>query len=142
VDNVVVLTGDVHSSWAADLSQDPNNPDTATGGYNPATGVGSRAVEFITPSVTSPAIIDRGVTKDVVMSINPHFKYVELTRRGYMLLDVDATRVVGEWWYVDTIESRSSGQVFGAAFQVQNAAQRLTPASQTSPRADAPTLAP
>ena len=142
VDNVVVLTGDVHSSWAADLSQDPNNPDTATGGYDPATGAGSRAVEFITTSVTSPALIDLGVTEDVVMSINPHFRYVELTRRGYMLLDVDATRVVGEWWYVDTIESRSSGQVFGAAFQVQNAAQRLTPASQTSPRIDAPALAP
>ena len=120
VDNVVMLTGDLHSSWAADLTQDPNNPDTATGGYDPATGAGSRAVEFVATSVTSPVVVDPVIPEAAVKLINPHFKYVELTRRGYMLLDVDATRVVGEWWYVDTIETRSQGQSFGVAFQVQN----------------------
>ena len=142
VDNVVVLTGDVHSSWAADLTQDPNNPDTATGGYDPATGAGSRAVEFVTTSVTSPPIVDPGIQVAAVKLINPHFKYIELTRRGYMLLDVDATRVVAEWWYVDTIETRSNGQSFGVAFQVQSTTKRLVTAPQTSPRADAPALAP
>jgi len=142
VDNVVVLTGDVHSSWAADLTQDPNNPDTATGGYDPATGAGSRAVEFVTTSVTSPPIVDPGIQVAAVKLINPHFKYIELTRRGYMLLDVDATRVVAEWWYVDTIETRSNGQSFGVAFQAQSTTKRLVTASQTSPRADAPALAP
>jgi alkaline phosphatase D len=65
-----------------------------------------------------------------------------LTRRGYLLLDVDASRLVGEWWYVDTIETRSGGQTFGMALQVQEGAKRLIPASPTSPRADAPALAP
>ncbi len=142
VDNVVMLTGDLHSSWAADLTQDPNNPDTATGGYDPATGAGSRAVEFVATSVTSPLVVDPVIPESAVKLINPHFKYIELTRRGYMLLDVDATRVVGEWWYVDTIETRSQGQSFGVAFQVQNGAKRLIPATQTTPRADAAALAP
>ena len=142
VDNVVMLTGDMHSSWAADLTQDPNNPDTATGGYDPATGAGSRAVEFVATSVTSPLVVDPVIPESAVKLINPHFKYIELTRRGYMLLDVDATRVVGEWWYVDTIETRSQGQSFGVAFQVQNGAKRLIPATQTTPRADAAALAP
>ena len=35
VSDVVILTGDLHSSWAADLTQDPNNPVVATGGYDP-----------------------------------------------------------------------------------------------------------
>ena len=142
VDNVVMLTGDMHSSWAADLTQDPNNPDTATGGYDPATGAGSRAVEFVATSVTSPLVVNTVIPESAVKLINPHFKYIELTRRGYMLLDVDATRVVGEWWYVDTIETRSQGQSFGVAFQVQNGAKRLIPATQTTPRADAAALAP
>ena len=47
VDNVVVLTGDIHSSWAADLTQDPNNADTATGGYNPA--ILADGIEFANP---------------------------------------------------------------------------------------------
>jgi len=142
VGNVVVLSGDAHSSWAADLTQDPNNPDTASGGYEPATGAGSRAVEFVSTSITSPAIPEIGLAESAVKQINPHFKYIELSRRGYMLLDADATRVVSEWWYVDTIANPSSGQSFGVAFQVQDGANRLAPAAQTTPRANPPALAP
>jgi alkaline phosphatase D len=36
VRNAVILTGDIHSAWAADLTPDPNNADVASGGYNPA----------------------------------------------------------------------------------------------------------
>ncbi|HEX5687807.1 MAG TPA: alkaline phosphatase D family protein [Ideonella sp.] len=35
IDNLVVLTGDIHSSWAADLTQDPNNPIPELGGCDP-----------------------------------------------------------------------------------------------------------
>jgi alkaline phosphatase D len=143
VDNVVLLTGDAHSSWAADLSQDPNNADLATGGYDPNTGAGSRAVEFVATSVTSRMILDTGgLGESVLRQINPHFKYIDLTRHGYLLVDADATRVVGEWWYVDSITSTSSGQSFGAAFQVQDGTRHLTAAGQTSPRVGPPALAP
>lgn len=50
IDNVVVLTGDIHTSWAMDLTPDPNNPVA----YNPLTGAGSLAVEYVCTSVTSP----------------------------------------------------------------------------------------
>ena len=143
VDNVVVLTGDAHSSWAADLTQDPNNPSVATGGYDPATGTGSHAVEFVDTSVTSPTFFDTGgLAATTLRLINPHFKYIDLTRRGYMLVDADASRVVSEWWYVDTVAAPSSGQSFGAAFQVQDAANHVTPAGQTSPRPNPPAPAP
>jgi alkaline phosphatase D len=143
VDNVVLLTGDAHSSWAADLSQDPNNADPSTGGYDPDTGAGSRAVEFVATSITSQMILDTGgLAESLLQQINPHFKYIDLTRHGYLLVDADATRVVGEWWYVDTITSTSSGQSFGAAFQVQDGARHLSAAGQTSPRVGPPALAP
>jgi alkaline phosphatase D len=143
VNNVVILTGDIHSSWAADLSQDPNNSDDASGGYNPATGAGSRAVEFVTTSITSPAIGDlENVTVAALELINPHFKYIDLSERGYMLVDVDATRVVSEWWYVDTVTSVSNVQSLGMALQVQEGANHLVAASQTAPRPNPPALAP
>ncbi len=144
VDNVVVLTGDIHSSWAADLTQDPNNPNVSTGGYNPATGEGSQAVEFVGTSVTSPGVDSdtSGSTAAYLRSINPHFKYINLHRRGYMLLDVNRQRAVCEWWYVDTVASPSNLESFGVAFEVQAGGQRLSPSAQTPSRANPPLLAP
>jgi alkaline phosphatase D len=143
VDNCVILTGDIHSSWAADLSQDPNNPNPATGGYVPTTGEGSRAVEFVGTSVTSPGLDDpNGSTAAFLRSVNPHFKYIELTRRGYMLLDVTPQRAVCEWWYVDTVATVTNIQTFGVAFEVQHGSNRLQPSAQTTPRAGSPALAP
>src|SRR5690606_23031078 len=44
--NVVLLTGDIHSSCAAEVPEDPGSYLTVVGGT-------SRAVEFVTPAVTS-----------------------------------------------------------------------------------------
>jgi alkaline phosphatase D len=143
VANCVILTGDIHSSWAADLSQDPNNPNAAAGGYNPATGEGSRAVEFVGTSITSPGLDDpTGSTAAFLRSVNPHFKYIDFTRRGYMLLDVTAAKVTCEWWYVDTVAAPSNVQTFGTAFEVVHGTNRVVPGAMTTPRADAPPLAP
>ena len=144
VDNVVVLTGDIHSAWAADLTQDPNNNNTATGGYNPATGEGSRAVEFVGTSVSSPGLDSdsSGQIAGGLRIYNPHFKYINLTRRGYMLLDVNRDRVVSEWWFVDTAASPSRIETFAIAFAVVVGTNRLVPAAQTTPRANPPLLAP
>jgi alkaline phosphatase D len=143
VNNCVVLTGDIHSSWAADLSQDPNNPNTTTGGYSAVNGDGSRAVEFVGTSVTSPGLDDpNGSTAAFLRSVNPHFKYIDFNRRGYMLLDVTPQRVVCEWWYVDTVASVSNIETFGVAFEVQHGSNRLQPSAMTTPRAAAPLSAP
>ena len=143
VKNVVVLTGDIHSSWAADLTPDPNNPDVSTGGYDPLTGEGSHAVEFVGTSITSPGIDDpSGQTAAFLRSVNPHFKFIELNHRGYLLIDANPSRVVGEWWFVDTVASPSGVQAFAAAFEVQNGSSHLQPASQTPSRPNPPPLAP
>jgi alkaline phosphatase D len=143
VPNCVILTGDIHSTWAADLTRDPNNPDLATGGYDPASGTGSRAVEFVGTSITSPGVNDPGNnTAALLRTVNPHFKHIDLNQRGYMLLDVTAERVVCEWWYVDTVVTPSPTESFGIAFATDHGQNRLRPAARTEPRADAPPLAP
>jgi alkaline phosphatase D len=140
VDNVVVLTGDIHSSWAADLTQDPNNPAA----YNPATGAGSRAVEFVGTSVSSPGI-DTDTTGQIaglLRASNPHFKYINLTQRGYMLVDVTPERALSEWWHVDTVAAPSNIETFAVAFETRAGSNRLQAAVQTSPRLNPPALAP
>jgi alkaline phosphatase D len=143
VDDVVILTGDIHSSWAADLSRDPNNPNPAAGGYDAATGTGSRAVEFVGTSISSPGLSDpNGSTAAFLRSVNPHLKFVDFNQRGYMLLDVTREQAVCEWWFVDTVVAPSNVQTFGAAFEVRHGTNRLVPSAQTTPKPDAPLLAP
>ncbi|MEK8053252.1 alkaline phosphatase D family protein [Ideonella sp. DXS22W] len=144
VNNVVMLTGDIHSAWAADLSQDPHNRDLASGGYDPVSGQGASAVEFVGTSVSSPGVDSdtSGQIAGTLRAINPHFKYINLHRRGYMLLDVTPARVVCEWWFVDTVASRSNVQEFATAFEVAHGMNRLQPSAQTPPKANPPALAP
>lgn len=140
VNNVVVLTGDIHSSWAADLHPNPYNPAL----YDKTTGAGSLAVEFVGTSISSPGV-DTDTSGSVAGAIrfyNPHLKYVQLTRRGYLLMDVNRDRVVGEWWYVDTVASLSNVETFATAFEVRTGENRLRASAQTPNRADPPALAP
>ena len=51
VPNLVVLTGDVHSSWAFDL------PRQLSDRYDPATGRESLGVEIVCPAVSSPSAV-------------------------------------------------------------------------------------
>lgn len=67
---------------------------------------------------------------------------MQLTRRGYLLVDVNPDRVVGEWWYVDTVASPSNVEVFAAAFEVRHGENRLRASAQTPSRSNPPLLAP
>ncbi|MES0873532.1 alkaline phosphatase D family protein [Sinimarinibacterium thermocellulolyticum] len=138
VENPVVLTGDIHTSWAMDLARDPVNPLV----YDPLTGEGSLGVEFVCTSVTSPGLDPLAEFAPLVRLFNPHMKYVDLARKGYLLLDITAERVVGEHWYVETVSEPGGSESFGAAFAVAAGTRRLVTAEQTSPKPDAPALAP
>jgi alkaline phosphatase D len=141
--NAVVLTGDIHSAWANDLSRDPNNPDPASGGYDRATGAGSRAVEFVTTSITSPGLPDPdGLLAGIVFAQNPHVRHADLDRRGYLLLDIQPARVVGEFWVVDTVAAPSHVQTFVTAFEVRDGTNHLAPSAMTTPKANPPAPAP
>jgi alkaline phosphatase D len=138
VQNAVVLTGDIHSSWASDVCADPYGGD-----YDPGTGEGSIAVEFVGTSVTSPGQSDPdGRVAQGLRFLNPHIKYVELTRRGYLLLDITSARASAEWWYTNTIAVRDTGQSFGTAFQTLHGSSRITPGTRSTMRPDAPPRAP
>jgi alkaline phosphatase D len=137
VPNTVVLTGDIHSSWGAELPRDPYADEYEIFGR------GSLGVELVATSVTSPGFEDHdGQVAAGLRALNPHLKYVELTQRGYLLLDITPERLSGEWWYVDTVLQTSAVQSFGAALQTPSGSSRLEPGVESAPRTDAPPLAP
>jgi len=141
-DDVVVLTGDIHSSWANDLTPTPT--DAAT--YTPATGEGSLAVELICPGISSPGAgpgAER-LLRPRLPTDAPHIKYIDLSRRGYIVLDLDATRAQGAWFHVADVTSiAGSAESFSAAWETATGTNHLVEnATAAAPRAGAPMLAP
>lgn len=140
VDNVIVLTGDIHTSWASDLTPDPNNPDA----YDPGSGDGSLAVEFVCTSVTSPGLpfLPPGVIDNLKVA-NPHIKYIDLLRRGYVVIDLKPDRAQGAYFHVDTIFEREHEVTFSAALSTDAGANRLRFDDEPAEgKADPPALAP
>jgi alkaline phosphatase D len=100
IDNVVILTGDIHTSWANEIYR---NPGSILGDLFDA----PLATEFVTPAVTSPGFPEgaaelAGVAVPVV---NPHIRYVEAKSRGFILMDVNHQRAQAEFYYARDIES-------------------------------------
>ncbi|HEX4917659.1 MAG TPA: alkaline phosphatase D family protein [Limnobacter sp.] len=127
INNAVILTGDVHTAWVADITDNPNQPLDAVGGYNPLTGQGSVAVEFVVTSVTSPGL---DVPNEIIQSIrltSPHIKHVNVTERGYSVLRVAEDKTTCEFWAVSTITERGGSERLSASFEVANGANRITP---------------
>lgn len=121
INNVVLLTGDVHSTWAADITPDPSNPAV----YNPLTGAGSLAVEFVTTSITSPFAIDIPEGQQAFLLNNPHIRHTDWDRKGYLILDLTPQRALGEWWYVSTFTEPGGSESFGIGYATLDGSNRL-----------------
>ena len=94
ITDVVVLTGDVHSSWAADLPVDPWND------YSPSTGRGSVGVELVTPAITSTPPSDLAGGAEVLLQLDPHLKWVDVRLRGTVVLDVTPEAIQADWFLI------------------------------------------
>ncbi|SFM00275.1 alkaline phosphatase D family protein [Marinobacter zhejiangensis] len=142
LDNTVVLTGDIHSSWAMDLSIDPGNLSV----YNPFTGEGSLAVEFVTPAVTSPAAPTKGLSDLAALALvplNPHLKWVDLFHRGYIVLDITPEHCKADWFHLETVSEPSNQETFARAYATTDGANRVKRLDTPSaPKQNPPLLAP
>jgi len=124
INNAVVLTGDIHSSWGNEITANPF-----------AASYRAQAVEFVTPAITSPGIDDRAQATGFqaqISATHPHVKYVELFRRGYLLVDLDRDRAQAEWYHVRTIRERSLEEDLGRVLRTANGESALTASSSAS----------
>ena len=135
----VVLTGDLHSSWAIDVPRDPEP-------VGPVGRRGSVAVEFVTPGISSPGVLDpvRAEQRaEEVLAEQPHVQWVDFFHRGYALLDVDRERAQCEWWHVKTVDRPLAKERFARAFRSRRGSDRLEPVDRPSdPPSSAPDPAP
>lgn len=78
--NAIVLGGDVHSAWVADLKKDFGQ-----------TGARAIASEFCGTSITSRSHLTREMVA-VILRDNPHLQFADPEHRGYAILDIDRAR--------------------------------------------------
>jgi alkaline phosphatase D len=125
IDDVVILTGDIHSSWAVEISDNPFDASV----YDPATGAGSRAVEFVTPAVSSPGISDPAqarLLEQVLAQTHPHVKFAELNRQGYLLLNVSRERVQADFYHVGDVRLPEVSEALVASYFTALGTRRVT----------------
>ncbi len=107
LNNIIVLTGDVHTSWAFELTADPLNPQA----YNRKTGQGVIGAEFTTPSVSSfnfDEVVPKFMTWEAKRRFkrkkhNPHLRYLDLNHHGYLTLSLNADEARADWYFAKTI---------------------------------------
>ncbi len=141
--DAVVLTGDIHSSWAMDL------PLTRTPGYTPV------GVEFVCPSVTSDGFyeliqdavpagtpaegavaVTRGATAGV-RAANPWISYLDGLGHGYTLIDVTPERVQADFFHTPVPTSAlpdpridpAVEPTYAISWQTLAGSRRVSPAS-------------
>ena len=147
----VVLTGDIHSSWANDL---PTRYDT----YR--TTPSSVGVEFVCPSITSDgfkevlggsAVAAVAVT-GLFQTANPWVRYLEGIGHGFAILDVTPARVQTDFFFIlsggdkglttDPRIDPAATVGYETSYASVKGSRRITgPVPQLGPRSDQPRAA-
>ncbi|GAB1692998.1 alkaline phosphatase D family protein [Krasilnikovia sp. M28-CT-15] len=130
--NVVFLTGDIHTSWASELTTKD------TGANNPA------AAEFVVPSVTSDNLNDFLHTSaggplsllaaDLIRGTNPHVKWTELDGHGYGVFEVTTDRCRMDWYHLADRTRRDSATRWVAGWSVGAGSSKIRKESAPTAR--------
>lgn len=130
IEDVLVLTGDIHMSFAVEVVADPE-----------ATPLEPLAIELVAPGVTSPALAPGPITDSLVRTIErdvPYAKHYDLVSKGYFVLDLAETGAQADFVVIadptapyDTSESvRASWRVEAGTRALERAAGPLPPVSE------------
>ncbi|MEL6134349.1 MAG: alkaline phosphatase D family protein, partial [Bacteroidota bacterium] len=131
--NVVFLTGDDHASYGYEVVREDEFER-----YGLDASISPLAVELVTPSISSanfdeylPAFLLRKFQRSFPR-YNPHLKWYDLTRHGYIILDCSQQELKVTWQYVPTILTPSPGLQPAERWIIPQGESRLLPSSSPS----------
>ena len=105
--NVITLAGDIHSFFATEIKQDRINPTAPV-----------LMTEFVTSSVTS--VVGDPEKFDEALVENPHMKFCDARKRGYVLCDLSKDVWRADMRAADNIRERETLYRTLASFAVEN----------------------
>jgi alkaline phosphatase D len=122
INNLVVVSGDMHMTFAMNLSPNPHNRKL----YKRHTGRGSVGVEVLTTSISRGNFDEAGAPKPAVelirkvsMRTNPHHVFTDFIQHGYGILDVTSERIIVEMWYSPVLY-QTTKENFGVGLRVRD----------------------
>ncbi|MEQ8692399.1 MAG: alkaline phosphatase D family protein, partial [Pseudomonadales bacterium] len=118
IQNVVILSGDVHSSWGMEVPS--------------VKGDRSQAIELVAPAVSSPPLATLSQSLHDMVRRAPtelqHIKYAEGHQNGYLVVAVDHQEARARWHFTGDRTVRGSAST-GAGLVCRAGTNRLEPAS-------------
>jgi alkaline phosphatase D len=115
--NPLVLSGDVHAFYAAELNNNPGRPGS------PRNRV--VATEFCGTSVSSPSRPQ--ARTDQYVAMNPNLKFGRSDRRGFMLLDITPRDTTTLFLALDDVHNGASALSTLAGFVVRDGKPGIVP---------------
>jgi alkaline phosphatase D len=137
IGDVVILSGDVHSAWALDVP-DPAGDPSGPGSFGPVGEQSFGAVELVAPAVSSPPFGTYPGARELVEKSAPtlpHIRYSNIDENGFLLLDLTEERVEAEFWFSDSVKTRSAVCRRAARVGIRAGANRLGPVELEAPGA-------
>lgn len=106
--DLIVLTGDIHTSWAIELTRNPMDSNV----YDRKSGRGVIGAELVAPSISSKNLDEMSgkmVAKFAASYIkarkrNPHLRYANLMDHGFIILELTPQKASAKWIYTQTLK--------------------------------------
>lgn len=133
VENPVILTGDIHTSWVNNV---------------PGNSTNTAAVEYVVTSVTSPGLdvietalgqlpqwllnLFGGTVTGVVTGLNPHMEYVNVEDHGYLVLTVNQNRAQADYIWLER-ESLDTTDELGPSYYTVDGVSNIQSTSMPMP---------
>ncbi len=121
ITNIVVLTGDIHSTFAGEIRYKDE----------------CEMCEFVVPSVTSQNLdflggLASGVVEFYTKLLNKHIKDVDMDNHGYFVLDVTENKVQADWFDIDDLSKPVIGEKRSRSWYVNTNDCRIREASNAA----------
>ncbi|EZH73875.1 hypothetical protein ATO12_13385 [Aquimarina atlantica] len=121
IHNVVVLTGDIHSTFAGEIRYKGE----------------CEMCEFVVPSITSQNLdflggFASGVVEFYTKLLNKHIKDVDMDNHGYFVLDVTENKVQADWFDIDDLSKPVIGEKRSRSWYVNSNDCKIREASNAA----------
>jgi alkaline phosphatase D len=127
--DLIVLTGDIHTAWAIELTRDPMDRN----GYHRKSGRGVIGVELVAPSISSKNLDEMSgklVARLAASYIkarkrNPHLRYANLMDHGFIILELTPEKASAQWIYSRTLKKPTMKTRPGRAWHFNHGGNKL-----------------